>query len=653
MTTLTPTATATPTATPLPTSPSTTPLAKLLWGEERLQRRCEILAAISRNPVFADTQSNPHALSRKDLWTLRLKQGVELLKLKFKLGWSNQHFVDATKIAGDVLSLGVNYRIFIRNLEAQMSAAQKAYWIPRAERFEIAGCYAQTELGHGSNVRGIETTATFEPSAEADEIVINSPTASSHKYWIGSLGVVATHALVIARLVVKGQDLGNHVFLVQVRNLDTHDLMPGVQIYEQGEKGMGTFASMDNGVMAFTNCRIPRANMLAGMVSLERDGTYRAATNKKHAYTSMVIIRGLMSEEIGTEVAKAVVIALRYTGFRRQFNASRDGQEKRVIEYASVQHRLFPALARAVAMMLLGREMRARIDNIVNESLEDLHLQTVGAKIWVSVHGVRDIEVARLSCGGHGNMAATGLGPLYAQLSPSRTYEGETYVLSQQIGNAVVKHWKNKTESSISALPYLGRLREHTKMSQRLQVAGVDAWSSPQVQEGFLELRAALLAKRHLDDVAGGRDTSYDVFELTMAHADLTYCRALQAQVKQSPTEDRPTLEALANVFALTAIVENLAAFAGTDLLSAEDLANLRLAHKDAISIFAGNVDRVVDALGFTEYELNSVFARSSQTPYEGLLEVAKQSELTDNRFVRPMLLEARSLWKQYRRAKI
>jgi acyl-CoA oxidase len=110
-------------------------------------------------------------------------------------------------------------------------------------------------------------------------------------------------------------------------------------------------------------------------------------------------------------------------------------------------------------MMLLGREMRARIDNIVNESLEDLHLQTVGAKIWVSEHGVRDVEVARLSCGGHGrwlpksrryegahqslgNMAATGLGALYAQLSPSRTYEGETYVLSQQIGNAVVKHWK-------------------------------------------------------------------------------------------------------------------------------------------------------------------------------------------------------------------
>ena len=150
-----------------------------------------------------------------------------------------------------------------------MSPEQKAYWVPKAERFEIAGCYAQTEVGHGSNVRAIETTATFDP--ETDEIVMNSPTTSSHKYWIGSLGVVATHALVIARLILKGQDLGNHVFLVQVRNLDTHDLMLNVKIYEQGEKGMGTFASMDNGVVSLlpsSSCSpLSLGNSLPNLVS--------------------------------------------------------------------------------------------------------------------------------------------------------------------------------------------------------------------------------------------------------------------------------------------------------------------------------------------------------------------------------------------------
>jgi len=87
-------------------------------------------------------------------------------------------------------------------------------------------------------------------------------------------------------------------------------------------------------------------------------------------------------------------------------------------------------------------------------------MQTVAGKIWVTEHGARDVEVARMTCGGQGewlilplsmspfmlntpgNMAQAGLGSIYAQLFPSRTYEGDTYVLSQQIGKVIMKHWK-------------------------------------------------------------------------------------------------------------------------------------------------------------------------------------------------------------------
>lgn len=120
-------------------------------------------------------------------------------------------------------------------------------------------------------------------------------------------------------------------------------------------------------------------------------------------------------------------------------------------------------------MMLVGRGLSEQVENLRDHSLEDLHLQTVGVKVWATEHGVRDVEVARLSCGGHGmcrhpailsfrptidkhltpvslagNMAAAGLGSIYAQLSASRTYEGDNYVLSQQIGNAINKHWKRQ-----------------------------------------------------------------------------------------------------------------------------------------------------------------------------------------------------------------
>ena len=77
---------------------------------------------------------------------------------------------------------------------------QKARWMPDVKQVNILGCYAQTELGHGSNVAGLETTATLDKTT--DEFVIHSPTLTSTKFWPGDLGRFATHAVVYARLKI-------------------------------------------------------------------------------------------------------------------------------------------------------------------------------------------------------------------------------------------------------------------------------------------------------------------------------------------------------------------------------------------------------------------------------------------------------------------
>ena len=60
----------------------------------------------------------------------------------------------------------------------------------------IIGTYAQTEIGHGTDVSGMLTTATFDK--ETDQFIIDTPDIKATKWWPGELGNFATHAIVIA-----------------------------------------------------------------------------------------------------------------------------------------------------------------------------------------------------------------------------------------------------------------------------------------------------------------------------------------------------------------------------------------------------------------------------------------------------------------------
>jgi acyl-CoA oxidase len=135
-------------------------------------------------------------------------------------------------------------QMFIPTLLSQADAEQQAEFLPDALSLRIVGTYAQTELGHGTFVRGLETTATFDGGA--DGFVLHSPTLSATKWWPGGLGATATHAVVMARLFCgAGVDRGPHAFVVQLRDMETHEALPGVRVGDIGPK-LG-FGSVDNG----------------------------------------------------------------------------------------------------------------------------------------------------------------------------------------------------------------------------------------------------------------------------------------------------------------------------------------------------------------------------------------------------------------------
>lgn len=64
------------------------------------------------------------------------------------------------------------------------SDEQKSEWLPRVLNCNILGTYAQTELGHGTNLKALETTAVYDKNTK--EFILNTPSLSSYKWWPGN-----------------------------------------------------------------------------------------------------------------------------------------------------------------------------------------------------------------------------------------------------------------------------------------------------------------------------------------------------------------------------------------------------------------------------------------------------------------------------------
>ncbi len=102
--------------------------------------------------------------------------------------------------------------------------------------------------------------------------MIHTPTIKAAKFWPGSLGRHATHAVVFARMIVGKKDFGPLPFMVPIRSRVDHKPYDGIKVGDIGTK-MG-YNTVDNGYLKFDHYRVPRGALLNRFVSLSKEGEF-------------------------------------------------------------------------------------------------------------------------------------------------------------------------------------------------------------------------------------------------------------------------------------------------------------------------------------------------------------------------------------------
>ncbi|AKU17856.1 acyl-CoA dehydrogenase [Luteipulveratus mongoliensis] len=395
-----------------------------------------------------------------------------------------------------LVKLGVQFGLFGGAVTRLGTERHHSAYLADIMSGKLLGSFGMTEVGHGSNVQRLETTATYDPATS--EIVIHTPTASAVKTYIGNAAQDAQMAVVFAQLITNEGGHGVHALLVPVRD-EAGNALPGVTIGDNGVKA--GLPGVDNGTFAFDQVRVPKANLLNAFGDIDDSGTYVSdIDNENRRFFTMLgtLVRGrvCVGGGSGSSAKKALAIAIRYGDHRRQFEAPGDEQEVVVLDYLAHQRKLLPRLAKSYALSLA--------QNIVTERLEELHgagaaggekdqeaqreLETrvAGLKAVTTWHALETIQVCREACGGAGYMAENQLGQMRADVDVFTTFEGDNTVLLQLVAK--------------------GLLTEYKELWGDLDPAAMVGMVSKQIAEGAVERTTGRARLQKMLDLAKGRD---------------------------------------------------------------------------------------------------------------------------------------------------
>ncbi len=536
-----------------------------------------------------------------------------------------------------MVKAGVQWGLFGGAVENLGTERHHEAYVKKIISLELRGCFAMTETGHGSDVQSLETTATYDPATE--EFVIDSPTPTARKDYIGGAAETATMAAVFAQLITEenGEPVGHgvHCLLVPIRDAEGNDL-PGVTTSDCEYKG--GLPGVDNGRIVFDHVRVPRVNLLNKYGDVAPDGTYSSPIdNPNRRFFTMLgtLVRGRITVggSAGAAARVALDIATRYALQRRQFNAPDDGGEVLIMDYLVHQRRLFPLIAKSYALQFAQNELVSKCHDVQTadapdaEEQRELEARAAGLKAANTWHASRAIQEAREACGGAGYMAENRLIGLRGDTDVFTTFEGDNHVLTQLVAKELLTAYRDDIRSMspvewvrFAASTVSERVVKRTAAEAIIQTI-VDARQDSE-EEGSLFNRGTqikmledreeyLLASVARRLQAKSKEMSaFDAFNTVQdhvlhaasAHIDRVVLEAFVAGIDACPDEEtRELLGIVCDLYALSVIEDDKAWYIEHRFLSTERAKAVTRGINDRCRALRPHAQTLVDGFGIPE----------------------------------------------------
>jgi len=457
------------------------------------------------------------------------------------------------------------------------------------------------------------------------------------------MGRTANHAIVVAQLLVPkssdSSDLvnhGPHPFIVQIRDMKSHQNLPGIQVGDIGPKY--GYSSMDNGYLLFDQLKVPHSAMLSNYSRVDPNTcTYSKPANPAVVYGSLTAVRAGIVMHARLVLARAVTIAVRYTAIRRQFSDRDDpspsAPERSVLDYETVQIRILPLLASAFALHYTGSAMqqlyertRADISRGDFSKLAELHSQSSGLKSLCTDYAANGIEACRRALGGHGFGGGSGLIQLNADYLSKPTVEGDNWMITQQTASYLIKRMaaaetaKGQPQDAVerSCREYLSRRERLSPGDFRVLNADLDIVKAFERRSRDQTYKAHVLRNKQRKP---WNNLLLQLRKVSNAESELLLV-ANSYQALSDPSLSPTLTTHLRNLFRLFAYYtmdNNARDFAKAQAVSEEELDGLPGAIQELMVQIRPHAVSLVDAWSIPDFLLDSALGRFDGKVYEDL----------------------------------